>query len=99
MDIPFLSPKEFRDFGYLQEANRLFFHPLGLALAVDVDDNGEVTGIAGVYVDNDPEGTAYDEGLIDPLKAARVRQVMAGIAEVRKAKFGFVIQPVPETES
>lgn len=29
-----INIKEFRDKGFLQEANRLFFHPLGLALEV-----------------------------------------------------------------
>jgi len=32
--------KEFREKGYLQEANRLFFHPLGLALVVSVEKDG-----------------------------------------------------------
>lgn len=32
--------KEFRELGYLQELNRTFLHPLGLALAISVDDNG-----------------------------------------------------------
>lgn len=30
----------FRDEGYLQEVNRQFFHPLGLALALVTDDSG-----------------------------------------------------------
>ncbi len=37
-DKKFLDLKEFVETGYLQEANRLFFHPLGLALAVSVVD-------------------------------------------------------------
>ena len=28
---------ELRDAGYLQEANRQFFHPLGLALTIDIN--------------------------------------------------------------
>ena len=31
--------KEFRKFGFLQEANRMFFHPLGLALEVIIEDS------------------------------------------------------------
>lgn len=31
-EITYLDMNEFRDGGYLQEANRLFLHPLGLAL-------------------------------------------------------------------
>jgi hypothetical protein len=30
-----LTPDQFRHGGYLQEVNRLFFHPLGLARAAD----------------------------------------------------------------
>ena len=33
------GPEEFRDRGYLQEVNRRFFHPLGLALAVDIEEH------------------------------------------------------------
>lgn len=33
--------KEFVDKGYLQEVNRKFFHPLGLALRIEIDDNGQ----------------------------------------------------------
>jgi hypothetical protein len=29
-----MSIKEFREFGYLQESNRQFFHPLGIALEI-----------------------------------------------------------------
>lgn len=51
--------KEFREKGYLQEANRLFFHPLGLALAVNIDENGEETlGDVWDYRD-DPEGMFF----------------------------------------
>lgn len=35
--MPELSVEELRDAGYLSEANRRFFHPLGLALAVSED--------------------------------------------------------------
>ncbi len=34
-----INIKEFREFGYLQEVNRRFLHPLGLALEVVIDDD------------------------------------------------------------
>jgi hypothetical protein len=37
-DMKKMDIGEFLEKGYLQEANRLFFHPLGLALTVE--DNG-----------------------------------------------------------
>jgi hypothetical protein len=33
--IPTIEGEEFRELGYLQEANRRFFHPLGLAMFID----------------------------------------------------------------
>ena len=37
----FMDIREFRDKGYLQEVNRQFFHPLGLALCVVCPAEGE----------------------------------------------------------
>lgn len=34
-EIKYMDVEEFRELGYLQEANRLFFHPVGLALEWD----------------------------------------------------------------
>jgi hypothetical protein len=41
MEAKKIDIKEFRAKGFLQEVNRKFFHPLGLALEVKIDD---VTG-------------------------------------------------------
>ena len=52
--------KEFREKGYLQEINRRFLHPLGLALEIVInDDNTEALG--GIW-DNreEEEGIYYD---------------------------------------
>lgn len=71
MTVNRIDIKEFRDRGYLQEANRLFFHPLGLALEVIIDEeNGEVR-LGGIW-DNrdDPEGTVFID--FDPGKAKMV---------------------------
>lgn len=55
-----INIKEFREEGFLQEANRLFFHPLGLALEVCIDENKNEY-ISGVWdYRNDPEGICYD---------------------------------------
>lgn len=52
--------KEFREKGYLQELNRRFLHPLGLALEIIIDDNGnEKLGGIWDYRD-DKEGIYYD---------------------------------------
>lgn len=51
---------EFRSLGYLQELNRQFLHPLGLALEVVIDnETGEET-LGGVWdYRSDPEGIIY----------------------------------------
>jgi len=53
--------KEFRERGYLQEANRLFFHPLGLALEVIIDEeNGEMK-LGGIWDSRDDlEGILFE---------------------------------------
>ncbi len=52
--------KEFRELGFLQEVNRQFLHPLGLALEVIVDDKGNEK-IGGVWdYRDDPQGIIYD---------------------------------------
>ena len=51
-----ISITEFREKGYAQELNRRFLHPLGLALDIITDDDGD-EHINGIW-DNreDPEG-------------------------------------------
>jgi hypothetical protein len=52
--------KEFREKGYLQELNRRFLHPLGLALGVNIDEDGNET-LGNIWdYRNDPEGIYYD---------------------------------------
>lgn len=82
---------EFVAKGILQEVNRCFFHPLGLALAVNFDpDTKKATGLACIYEDDDPEGTCYESINID--KANAFRQWKLGRAPNREKAFGFVIQ-------
>ena len=49
-DVKYIDIKEFVSNGFLQEANRQFFHPLGLALEVRVNGDGEehLSGILGL---------------------------------------------------
>ena len=50
-DLPTMSLNELKEMGYLQEVNRQFFHPIGLALAV-IGDNLKVI-----------DGRSEDEGI------------------------------------
>jgi hypothetical protein len=87
---------EFRRLGFLQEANRQFFHPLGLALVVREASDGSVTleGVAD-YRD-DPEGImfeAFEPG--DIRRADEIESLRQSRIDARE-KFGFVngIQPL-----
>ena len=60
MKIKHMDIKEFREIGFLQEANRQFFHPLGLALEITTEENGIPEHISGVWdYRGDPEGVAF----------------------------------------
>lgn len=59
-EVKYMDIKEFQDKGYLQELNRQFLHPLGLALEVAVDDDGNVS-LGGIWdYREDPEGIYFD---------------------------------------
>lgn len=85
---------EFRKLGFLQEANRQFFHPLGLALEIIIDDEGnELLGGVWDYRD-DPEGIIFDQfSEIDTERARQITELQGRKAKVRRENLGFVIQP------
>lgn len=90
-----ISGKEFQDEGYLSEANRRFFHPLGLALEMYKGQDGEMY-LGGIWdCRDDPEGLVHYEP--DQDKAAQVQAEWDKRAEVREEKFGWMVQP-PDVE-
>ena len=89
----FMDVKEFREKGFLQEVNRLFFHPLGLSLTVagdDVSQNEELLGIVDERCD--PDGTWYGKGVIDQDKIDNVMNLRDSKRVARQDKFGTVFQ-------
>lgn len=87
-DPTFMDIKQFRDEGYLQELNRGFLHPLGLALAVAIHDDGTET-IAGVIdCRDDPEGVVYSDVKGMAEKAANVASIAASRREARVKAIG-----------
>ena len=77
--------KEFLEEGFLQEANRQFFHPLGLALEVAIADDGKHT-LSGVWdYRDDPEGMLFGEGMIDMDKVKRVGRLHRSKSKARDA--------------
>lgn len=96
-DIKRMSIKEFVEKGFLQEANRLFFHPHGLALAVFVDDFDGTATLSGIWdYREDPEGMVFED-TTDPEwaeKMEQVKQERVRHLEHREALFGHFIQPI-----
>lgn len=89
-----IAPKEFQEFGYLQEVNRQFLHPLGMALEVIVDQETGDVSLGGIWdYRDDPEGIAFADGEIDPIKAARVQVQWHEKEQVRVKNLGYIIQP------
>lgn len=88
---PLLDLKEFVDGGYLQEVNRTVLHPLGLALAVDIADDG--TYSLGPIFDSrdDLEGVVFRDG-VDPEKEQNIFSEMALRYGPRINKLGYWAQ-------
>lgn len=91
--IKYMDPKEFQDLGFLQEANRKFFHPLGLALSVYTDETGTHLGDIWDYRD-DPEGLVFSEETLSVDKVINVEQEYNRKQMTREVKLGFMVQPV-----
>lgn len=98
-EIKKMSVKEFRELGYLQELNRRFLHPLGLALEIVLEKDG-TESFGGVWdYRDDPEGMSYADGVIDQDKAKRISDEQAAKEPVRFSRLGYIIQPeTPETK-
>ncbi len=97
-----MTIKDFCEQGYLQELNRQFLHPLGLALSVDVDKNGTYH-LADIHDHrDDPEGVSFDLAQFDPdvfrKKAEFVQRQLEKRSEPRLERLGFVVQPVPASD-
>lgn len=91
---------EFRRLGLLQEVNRLFFHPRGLALEVVVDEDGS-EHFGGVWdYREDSEGMAFADNMLSPISASFVQALLDNRLTARRKLFGTLdgIQPVPDHE-
>lgn len=100
-DIKRIDIKEFREKGYLQELNRNFLHPLGLALEVFEDENGSEQ-LGGIWdYREDKEGIYYN---LNNSKSDRIGRFLKNKnfidnefnerIKIRKEKLGFDIEPI-----
>lgn len=79
-EIKRMDIKEFRKLGFLQELNRKFLHPLGLAMEVIIDEEDGSERLGGIWdYRHDPEGMFFGK---DTIKQNRVE----AIEELRQSK-------------
>ena len=94
--VKHMDLEEFHKLGLLQEVNRRFFHPCGLALEMEYAEDGTMR-FGGVWdYREDPEGIVFSEGTELSLQAVHnVNALLDSHLEGRLAMFGdTVIQPV-----
>jgi len=97
-----IDVKEFRSKGYLQELNRRFLHPLGLALEVIINENNGDEVLGGIWdYRNDPEGIHYDlkNSDMDRINAFKNKKMFIDSEFekkklVREKMFGNIIEPI-----
>jgi hypothetical protein len=95
-----MTPREFQEQGYLQELNRKFLHPLGLALAISVDNDDPTKDCFGPVLDNrdDEEGWIFgDRPELRNIRRARadhVQEQWDARKLSREDSLGFMIEPV-----
>lgn len=102
MEVKRIDIKEFREKGYLQELNRRFLHPLGMALEIIVEENGEEK-LGGIWdYRDDEEGIYYDLVNSDEERIEKftkneqfVFDEMMKRSEKRTEMFGSNIEPIP----
>jgi len=94
--MKYMDLEKFIDEGYVHEVNRQFFHPLGLALVVSIDEKG-VHSLSGIWdAQDDPEGIYFDEETLSQEKVARVQAVEEDRFDDRMKALGYWVQPAPE---
>ena len=95
MDYKTMDLDEFMQVGLLQEINRKFLHPMGLALSVSVNkESGKVEGFGPIWdFRDDPEGMRFEDYVISKDKVDRVEKMFVAKKEVREKVLGYHVQP------
>ena len=96
-----MSIKEFREKGYLQELNRQFLHPFGLALEIVIEPDGEEKLSSVWDCREDKEGIIYDINNSDEERKAKFKIKKENIENElklrnieRKKTLGYIIEPI-----
>lgn len=104
--IKYIDPNEFRDVGFLQEVNRCFLHPLGLALEIWMErDAGETRAfiadkIAGL---NELGEDTWQEQIVDAVIEVLTEHRMfparvGGVWDYRDDPEGIAFADPPDKE-
>jgi hypothetical protein len=94
-DCQEMSIEEFVKSGGLQEVNRQWFHPRGLALVVEIDDHDGEYYLWGIKdARSDPEGWAVGDGYFTKEKTVESERWRRDHAQNRIDALGYEIQPV-----
>lgn len=98
-----ISIDEFVEQGYLQEVNRLFFHPLGLSLLVKYDEEDRAFKLGGVLdCREDAEGVIFgsskdsNQSFLREKKYSSVNREKEKRSSVRLNNFGWEVQPISD---
>ena len=96
INMKYISVKELKEKGYLQELNRCFLHPLGLSLEIVVEEDGKER-LGGIWdCRYNHEGIIYTDEIINSDdfkgKITRVKIELETRLKYRKEKLGFGIQ-------
>lgn len=92
-----MSPAEFRKLGYLQELNRQFLHPLGMALEIKIHEDGSETFGEIWDYRHDESGILFADGVLDADaigKAEAFDEFQTKQLQGRKNALGYIIQKV-----
>jgi hypothetical protein len=88
VDADMTDMAELKGLGVIQEANRRFFHPLGLHI---VSDEAALIKIA-----TSPAGVVFAPGYMDPCAKRRFEEYASRRLHARKEALGYYIQPVAD---
>lgn len=103
MAITRMDLNEFVDSGLLQEINRRILHPIGLALEVICDKDGNVTSFGGVWdCRSEPDGIIFGEQAVQHEEFLRkyknVETLIETKREAREKSLGYHIQPAEDVD-
>jgi len=105
-EIKRIDIKEFREQGFLQELNRQFLHPMGMALDISIDDDGNET-LEGIWdYRDDPEGLIFDIANSDEDRIKRFQDNEEKVAKhidkmiaSRIESLGFGVEMIPQKKN